>query len=141
MKTNQIWIFLVIMLSLTLIANIIQSARAFPEDFEQSFAGTGLVEKVDTDGNRCEVKLALYDWLNLSNNYPKTAIPSRNDRFLVVGEEAACNAITVAQASTGNHLAFNIGLHKGKWYFSEAPLPGTGCGGLSLDWKPEPEVL
>lgn len=140
MKTKQLWIFLSLMLGATLLSNAVQQVWGYPEQFAYGFSGTGVVETLEHKGSRCLAKIALYDWLNLSSSFPQEKLPGRNSRFYVTGNQEACNAISVASASTGKHLAFDIGLTKNKWYFSSAPMAGSGCGGLELDWQPEPEL-
>lgn len=127
------------MIGLTLISNVIKQVWGYPESFNYSFAGTAVVESLEQQGSFCTVKLALYDWLNLSTDFPRQSIPARNDRFLVSGKEEVCNAIQVASLSTGKHIAFEIGQSKDKWFFANLPQPGSGCGGLENDWQPEPE--
>lgn len=139
MKQRQIWIFLGLMLGLTLITNLARQVWGYPETFDYSFSGTGVIESLEPTGSRCQVKLALYDWLNLSADFPRQTIPARNDRFLVTANKDACNAIQVARTATGKHIAFEIGQTKNTWFFSTLPSPGSGCGGLELDWQPEPE--
>lgn len=139
MKQRQIWIFLSLMLGLTLLSNLFQQVWGYPEHFDYSFSGTAVVETLEPQGSGCQVSLALYEWLNLSADFPRQSIPAQNDRFLVKANKEACNAIQVASASTGKHIAFEIGQAKKSWYFSSLPLPGSGCGGLFLDWQPEPE--
>ena len=140
MKAAQLWLFLAIMLGGTVAFNVVQQSRAYPTDFEKSFAGTGLVEDIQQSGSRCTIKVALYDWLNLSQNYPLTEIPSRNDRFVIQGENELCNAALVASTAANGHIAFSAGNAKNNWYFKEKPIAGAGCGGYAISWQPEPEV-
>lgn len=141
LKRYQLWIPIVIILTVTLSASILKTKQPIPTSFDKQFSGTGLVETIENTGTRCTVNVALYDWLNLGKDYPLLEIPSRNDRFSIIAQGDTCNAITVAAASTNGHIAFSAGNKKNKWYFTEQPIAGSGCGGLALDWKPEPQKL
>ena len=141
MKQTQLWVFLILMLSTTVAINFVQQSRAFPSSFEKNFAGTGVVEDIQSHGSRCTLKVALYDWLNLSKGFPLTEIPSRNDRFLIVGENDLCNAAMVASTTANGHIAFSAGSVKNKWYLTENPIAGAGCGGLAINWQPDPEII
>ena len=141
MKQTQLWIFLALMLVATVSLNLLKQSRAYPSSFEKNFAGTGLVEDIQSSGSRCTLKVAIYDWLNLSKGFPLTEIPSRNDRFWIVGENDLCSAALVASTSANGQIAFSAGSVKDKWYFTENPNAGAGCGGFSVNWQPEPELV
>lgn len=111
---------------------------AVPETFELDFSGSGLVEDRVFSESGCEVTVALYSWLSLSPGFELSEIPQRNDRYVLRGQPEACNALAVATTSTEGHISFEAGRAEGKWYFAAAPQPGVGCGGLEIDWTPEP---
>ena len=110
-----------------------------PTSFELDFTATGLVEEVDfQDGGRCTVQVAVYDWISLSQGFELGEIPQQDERYYLRGEGEACQALNVAMAATQNHIGFKTGRSGDRWYFVEPPQPATGCGGLAIDWTPEP---
>jgi len=110
-----------------------------PQTFDLSFAGTGLVEAIETPKKgACVVQVALYDWITISQGFELSEIPQQNERYYLRGEGETCRALTVAMASTNNHIGFEAGLGGNDWYFTETPAPALGCGGLEIDWKPPP---
>lgn len=130
---------LVLCLGLGTYAWTTQQRPAPPEQFDLSFSGTGLVEAIETPKKgRCIVQVALYDWINLSQGFALSEIPQQNQRYYLRGEGETCQALTVAMASTNNHIGFEAGLSTDSWYFTETPMPALGCGGLEIDWTPPP---
>lgn len=111
----------------------------FPTTFDLTFSATGLVENVDYSKNTCTVKVAIYDWINLSQGFELSDIPSRSDRYFLHGQGEACDALTVAMASTEQHIGFQVGRSGKDWYFITNPNAAVGCGGMKIDWIPEPE--
>jgi hypothetical protein len=114
-------------------------AATFPTTFDLTFSATGLVETVEYKAETCVVKVAVYDWINLSQGFELSDIPSRSDRYYLHGEGEACHALTVAMASTEQHIGFQAGRSGKHWYFTTNPTSAVGCGGMKLDWKPDPE--
>jgi hypothetical protein len=112
---------------------------AFPTTFDLTFSATGLVEQVDFKKETCTVKVAVYDWINLSQGFELAEIPSRSDRYYLHGQGEACQALTVAMAATSQHIGFQVGRSKDKWYFVANPTSAVGCGGMKIEWKPDPE--
>jgi hypothetical protein len=112
---------------------------AFPTSFDLTFSATGLVEKVDYQKNDCIVKVAIYDWVNLSQGFELSEIPSRSDRYYLHGQGEACQALTVAMAATSQHIGFQVGRSGKDWYFVANPTSAVGCGGMKMDWMPDPE--
>ena len=116
-----------------------QRTQTALENFDLSFVGTGLVEAIETPKKgRCVVQIALYDWINISRGFELSEIPQQNERYYLHGEGETCQALTVAMASTNNHIGFEAGLGGNTWYFAETPAPAVGCGGLEIDWTPPP---
>jgi hypothetical protein len=112
---------------------------AFPTSFDLQFAATGLVEKVDYKADTCTVKIAVYDWINLSPGFELSEIPNRSDRYYLRGQGEACQALTVALATTEQHIGFQVGRSGKDWYFVDNPSSAAGCGGMKIDWVPESE--
>jgi hypothetical protein len=112
---------------------------AFPETFELQFSATGLVEDVAYQGDTCTVKVAIYDWVNLSQGFELSEIPGRSDRYFVRGQGESCQALTVAMAATEQHIGFQAGRAGKTWYFVQNPISAVGCGGMKIEWTPEPE--
>lgn len=116
-----------------------QRIHSTPESFDLSFAGTGLVEAIESPRKgKCIVQVALYDWITISQGFELSEIPQQNERYYLRGEGETCQALTVAMASTNNHIGFEAGLAGDSWYFAETPAPAVGCGGLEIDWTPPP---
>ena len=111
----------------------------FPTSFDLTFSATGLVENVAYERDSCKVKVAIYDWINLSQGFELSDIPSRSDRYLLHGQGETCDALTVAMVSTEQHIGFQAGRSGKDWYFVTNPNAAVGCGGMKLDWVPEPE--
>jgi hypothetical protein len=111
-----------------------------PRAFDVHFSATGLVENVAYEGKTCTVKIAVYDWINLSQGFGLSEIPSRSDRYYLRGQGEACQALTVAMASTEQHIGFQAGRSDENWYFMKNPTSAVGCGGMKLEWVPEPEI-
>jgi hypothetical protein len=111
----------------------------FPTNFDLTFSATGLVEKVDYKKETCVVKVAVYDWINLSQGFELSEIPGRSDRYYLHGQGEACQALTVAMASTEQHIGFQAGRSGKSWYFVASPTSAVACGGMKVDWKPDPE--
>jgi hypothetical protein len=111
----------------------------FPTTFELHFAATGLVEDVIYQDDTCTVKVAVYDWINLSQGFEISEIPSRSDRYYLRGQGEKCNALTVAMASAEQHIGFQAGRVGKTWYLMQNPTSAVGCGGMKLEWVPEPE--
>ena len=103
------------------------------------FQGTGLVEDSSFSDSSCEVKVALYSWVSLSSGFELSEIPQQNQRFLLRGEGEVCNALTMATATTDGHISFEAGRAEDDWYFLTTPEAGVSCGGLAINWVPEPE--
>lgn len=140
---NRIYVSAALVLTIALGLGIYgwssQKGPSMPKSFDLSFAGTGLVENVDASKNgSCVVQVALYDWLNLSQGFDLAEIPQQNERYYLHGEGATCQALTIAMASTNNHIGFEAGLGGDTWYFADTPAPALGCGGLEIDWTPPP---
>jgi hypothetical protein len=114
-------------------------SSAFPEQFELKFTATGLVENVSSRGDTCTVKVAVYDWINLSQGFRLSEIPSRSERYYVRGQGETCQALTVAMASTEQHIGFEAGRSGKTWYFTKNPTSAVGCGGMKIHWLPDPE--
>ena len=113
--------------------------RPFPTSFELNFTATGLVEEVTyQDEGRCTVQVAAYDWISLSQGFEWGEIPQQDEQYYLQGEGEACQALNVAIAATQNHIGFKAGRSADSWYLVEPPKPATGCGGLAIDWAPEP---
>jgi hypothetical protein len=113
---------------------------AFPQAFDLQFAATGLVEDVAYQGDTCRVKIAIYDWINLSQGFEFSEIPSRSDRYYLRGQGEKCQALIVAMAATEQHIGFQAGRAGKAWYLIQNPTSAVGCGGMKLDWVPEPEI-
>jgi hypothetical protein len=111
----------------------------FPMAFDLTFTATGLVEKVDFTKETCIVKVAVYDWINLSQGFALADIPNRSERYYLHGQGEACQALTVAMASTEQHIGFQVGRSGKDWYFVANPTSAVGCGGMKIDWVPDPE--
>jgi hypothetical protein len=111
----------------------------FPSDFNLAFSATGLVENVEYKKDTCIVKVAVYDWINLSQGFELSEIPKRSDRYYLHGQGEACQALTVAMASTEQHIGFQAGRSGKDWYFTENPTSAVACGGMKIDWVPDPE--
>lgn len=111
----------------------------FPTTFDLTFSATGLVENVEYKKERCLVKVAVYDWVNLSQGFELAEIPGRSDRYYLHGQGEACQALTVAMASTKQHIGFQVGRSGKDWYFVANPTSAVGCGGMKIDWVPDPE--
>jgi hypothetical protein len=139
MKYFQFGLVLSIIVAGPAAVYIFQHNSAIPTTFDKTFSATGLVEKMHWEGSRCKVKVALYQWTNLSNGFVIATIPKQNDRFLITAKGDICNAVSVAKTGSGNHIAFTVGETKGKWYFVDSPLAAASCGGLAINWQPEPE--
>jgi hypothetical protein len=114
-------------------------AAPFPTTFDLTFSATGLVENVDYKNKTCTVKVAIYDWINLSQGFELSEIPNRSDRYLLTGQGEACQALTVAMASTEQHIGFQAGRAGREWYFVASPTSAVACGGMKLEWTPDPE--
>jgi hypothetical protein len=112
---------------------------AFPTSFDLEFAATGLVEDVRYKADTCTVKVAVYDWINLSPGFALSEIPSRSDRYYLRGQGETCQALTVAMAATEQHIGFQVGRAEKNWYFLANPSAAENCGGMKLEWVPEPE--
>ncbi len=110
-----------------------------PTAFDLTFSATGLVENVDYKKETCTVKIAVYDWINLSQGFELSEIPSRSDRYFLRGQGETCNALTVAMATTEQHINFQVGRSGKDWYFVANPIAAVGCGGMKMDWTPDPE--
>ena len=110
-----------------------------PASVERQFTAFGFVENIDYRRNGlCTIRVAIYDWVNLSKGFDIAEIPRRNQRYDLHGEGDACQAVNVAMATTNNHIAFRTGLMAGRWQLLERPTPALGCGGLEFDWVPDP---
>ena len=110
-----------------------------PQGFDRDFLATGKVEAVEPvrgPFGGCEVRVAVYDWINLSPGFPLAEIPQTNDRFRLRGDPQTCDALAVSMATTNDHISFTAGKARGRWYFAAAPNPAVGCGGLEIGWTP-----
>jgi hypothetical protein len=114
-------------------------ATPLPTNFDLTFSATGLVERVDHKKDTCVVKVAIYDWVNLSQGFELSEIPSRSDRYYLRGQGEACQALTVAMAATSQHIGFQVGRSGKDWYFVANPTSAVGCGGMKINWTPDPE--
>jgi hypothetical protein len=112
---------------------------AFPTSFELEFAATGLVEDVKYKADTCTVKVAVYDWINLSPGFELSEIPARSDRYYLRGQGETCQALTVAMAATEQHIGFHVGRSEKNWYFLANPTAAENCGGMKIEWVPDPE--
>jgi hypothetical protein len=110
-----------------------------PTTFDLTFSATGLVEQVEVTGKGCTVKVAVYDWINLSQGFELSEIPGRSDRYYLHGVGEACQALTVAMASTEQHIGFEVGRSGKNWYFTSNPAAAAACGGMKINWLPDPE--
>jgi hypothetical protein len=117
----------------------VEAKPVFPTSFDLQFAATGLVEKVDYKADTCVVKVAVYDWVNLSPGFQLSEIPRRSDRYYLHGQGETCQAVTVAMAATEQHIGFQAGRSEKDWYFVANPISAAGCGGMKIEWVPEPE--
>ncbi len=111
----------------------------FPTAFERQFSATGLVENVVYKKDTCTVKVAVYDWINLSEGFELAEIPQRSDRYSLQGQGEACQALTVAMAATSQHIGFQAGRSGENWYLAASPIAATACGGMKIEWLPDPE--
>jgi hypothetical protein len=116
-----------------------RATPAFPTSFELEFAATGLVEDVTYKADTCTVKVAVYDWINLSPGFEIAEIPSRSDRYYLRGQGEVCQALTVAMAATEQHIGFQVGRAEKDWYFLANPIAAENCGGMKIEWTPDPE--
>jgi hypothetical protein len=126
-------------LGVTIAAWQVWPRTAFPTSFDLSFSATGLVEKVEFKKESCIVKVAVYDWVNLSQGFSLSEIPARSDRYYLHGQGENCQALTVALAATQQHISFQAGRAGKDWYFLANPSAAVGCGGMKLAWQPDPE--
>lgn len=110
-----------------------------PTDFAYDVVASGAVESVrPLPGPRagCEVRIAVWDWINLSRGFPPDEIPRTDDRFRLRGDARSCDALALAMASTDDHVSFRAGKARGRWYLVQPPAAAVGCGGLASDWSP-----
>jgi hypothetical protein len=114
-------------------------APSFPTTFDLTFSATGLVENIEFKKASCLVKVAVYDWVNLSQGFELSEIPERSDRYYLRGQGESCQALTVAMAATSQHISFQAGRSGKEWYFTENPSAAVGCGGMKMEWVPDPE--
>lgn len=110
-----------------------------PASFERQFTATGLVEAV-SPGKKgtCNVRVAVYDWISISQGFAIGEVPQESDRYDVMGNGEACQSLTMSMASSSDHISFTIGQAAQSWYFTVPPTPALGCGGLEIDWTPTP---
>jgi hypothetical protein len=113
----------------------------FPTSFDLEFAATGLVEDVKYKADTCTAKVAVYDWINLSPGFEIADIPSRSDRYYLRGQGESCQALTVAMATTEQHIGFEVGRSEKDWYFLANPTAAENCGGMKIEWVPDPEQI
>ncbi len=118
---------------------LFQNSPGVPESFEIDFRGFGYVEKIAEQRDGCRVQLAIYEWINLSPGFEIHEIPRQNDRFTLTGNVDSCQALTVAMAATGQHISFSAGRSGARWFFTGRPEAAYGCGGLGVEWVPEPQ--
>lgn len=110
-----------------------------PTDFAYDVVASGAVESVrPLAGPRggCEVRIAVWDWINISRGFPRGEIPRTDDRFRLRGDARSCDALTLAMASTDDHVSFRAGKARGRWYLAQPPTAAVGCGGLASGWSP-----
>ena len=142
MKTRGI-VFLVAVLAVLTVTGATIAPRligsAIPNAFDLDFRAFGYVEGIHDTNSGCEVEVAIYEWVNLSPGFDIGEIPRQNDRYSLLGDRDSCQALTVAMASTGQHIGFEAGRARGRWYLSDRPSAAYGCGGLEIDWTPHPE--
>jgi hypothetical protein len=114
-------------------------AASVPTSFDLDFRAFGYVEGVEEVRGGCRIEVAVYEWVNLSPGFDLADIPRQNDRYRLTGDRDSCQALTVAMAATGQHIGFEAGRARGRWFLSDRPFAAYGCGGLEIDWAPEPQ--
>ncbi len=110
-----------------------------PKPPELSFAANGVVEQADFKQDTCIVKIAIYEWTNLSQGFELKDIPMRSDRYVVHGSGQTCQALPIAMSGANQHISFEVSSNKNQWSFITNPSAALGCGGLQMNWKPDPE--
>jgi hypothetical protein len=103
------------------------------------FSANGVVEEADFKNNKCSIKVAIYEWINLEGDFNIADIPQRSDRYTIHGSGEACQALPVAMSATNQHISFEIGYINRKWQLVKNPTAALGCGGLNMNWTPDPE--
>ena len=110
-----------------------------PASYERTFTANGVVEKADYKNNQCTIKVAIYDWINLDGDFKIADIPERSDRYIVHGSGESCQALPIAMSATNQHIAFEVGYSKRQWFFMSNPKAALSCGGVKMNWLPDPE--
>lgn len=113
--------------------------RLTPKAQTLSFAANGIVEQTEFKQNTCKVKIAIYEWTYLSEGFLLKDIPKPSDRYIVHGHKQNCQALPVAMSGANQHISFEVKGNKHKWVFVSNPQAALNCGGLSINWTPEPE--
>jgi hypothetical protein len=123
-----------------LIAGAVLSARYLLTDEGEQlhFSATGYVESLTQRGQTCELRVAIYDWVSLSPDFPVTDVPQQNDRYILRARGDTCTAATVATASAEGHILFSAARRGRNWQFAAPPTAAVACGGLESAWVPGP---
>jgi hypothetical protein len=91
----------VIAISLLLVAALLGVSYLVANRREQlQFSATGYLETITHRGQGCELRVAIYDWISLSPNFPVAEVPRQDDRYILRALGDTCTAATVAAAST-----------------------------------------
>ncbi len=126
-------------LALLGIAAILIWQAAKPKPQQLTFAANGVVEQADFKQDTCTVKIAIYEWTNISQGFELKDIPMQSDRYIVYGTGQSCQALPIAMSGANQHIRFEVGSSKNTWSFITNPSAAIGCGGLQMNWKPDPE--
>jgi hypothetical protein len=106
-----------------------------------AFSATGLAEEFQYKDGKCKTQIAIYDWLSISEGFPLADMPSRNMRYRFAAEGYTCVALELAIAMGQGHIGFEAIRLEGKWQFANTPVAAASCGGLRMDWTPEPVTI
>jgi hypothetical protein len=116
-----------------------KSRVAQPTPYERTFTANGVVEQADFKDGQCIIKVAIYDWVNLSEGFKLADIPERSDRYIVHGSGESCQALPIAMSATNQHISFEVGYSRNQWSFINNPKAALSCGGVKMNWLPDPE--
>lgn len=116
-------------------------ARAIPpipQEIHYEFNASGYVNSLRyLNKKQCVVELAVYDWYNLSADFPLVHIPKRDQWYELYAEGGNCLAVEVAMASTQQHVSFNAAsADADSWFLLHPAEAAYGCGGLEIAWTP-----
>ena len=107
-----------------------------------AFKATGLVESFTQQGERCEAQIAVFEATELLGSFATgeadIAPPQRDDRYVLRASGDTCQAVNIATIMGGKHIAFSAERGGRGWHFARAPLAGTTCGGIQMQWTPGP---